>query len=547
MFHTIRKIFRMPRFSRSRAFFAMLALVMLVTTGFSCQASQVGFASNPSSSGEDLSAQGDPLVKVRQRVTTGPLSVSAQNPRYFMDRNGDVVYLTGSHFWLNFQNGGYSRRPAGFNYGNWLDFLVANNHNFFRLWVWEEATWTTEHPRPFYFTPLPYVRSGPGQAIDGQRKFDLTRFNDSYFKRLRARVKSARDRGIYVSIMLFDGWSVSYPKGQFGQENPWKGHPFNASNNINGIDGDLNDDNSGGEVHTLDNPAVTALQDAYVKKVIDTVNNLDNVMFEISNESNVGSEAWQYHMIDLIHTYEAEKGYMQHPVGMTVEWPNGSNDVLYSSDAEWISPNGALDPIPVADGSKVVVADTDHLCGICGNADWVWRSFTRGQNPIFMDQYNDSYKLDGGGYKKNNENDVALRKSMGLTLTMANCMDLSQMTPRGDLASSGYALANPSGASPEYLIYYGWFGGWVDLTGSSGELETYWLNIDTGRYVKGENLQGGSVVDVSPPFFAPAALYIRSTSAAAPASKDITTAVAPIPDSIDAEALSNLKHTCFNQ
>ena len=32
--------------------------------------------------------------------------------------------------------------------------------------------------------------------------------------------------------------------------------------------------------------AVTALQEAYIRKVIDTVNDLDNVLYEISNESN---------------------------------------------------------------------------------------------------------------------------------------------------------------------------------------------------------------------------------------------------------------------
>ena len=33
---------------------------------------------------------------------------------------------------------------------------------------------------------------------------------------------------------------------------------------------------------------ITAIQEAYAKKVIDTVNDLDNVLYEISNESNGG-------------------------------------------------------------------------------------------------------------------------------------------------------------------------------------------------------------------------------------------------------------------
>jgi len=38
--------------------------------------------------------------------------------------------------------------------------------------------------------------------------------------------------------------------------------------------------------------------------VIDTVNDLDNVLYEISNESDGNSEAWQYHMINFVKSYE---------------------------------------------------------------------------------------------------------------------------------------------------------------------------------------------------------------------------------------------------
>lgn len=188
---------------------------------------------------------------------------------------------------------------------------------------------------------MPYERTGPGTALDGKARFDLDQFNQAYFDRLRERVVAANERGIYVAIVLFNGWSVADNKGGFGDNNPWRGHPFNESNNINGIDGDTNNDNSGEEVHELGNTAVTAIQEAYVRKVIDTVNDLDNVLFEISNESHGDSEDWQYHMINFIKDYEATLP-QQHPVGMTVEYPNGSNSELFNSPADWISPKGSV-------------------------------------------------------------------------------------------------------------------------------------------------------------------------------------------------------------
>ena len=285
------------------------------------------------------SGSGAPLQQVRASQINGPLQVSPTNPRYFTDNSGKAIYLTGSHTWSNLQDNGGSSPPPAFDYQAYLNFLKQNNHNFFRLWTWEQSRWTVETTdNNYWFNPLPYQRTGPGTALDGQAKFDLTKFNQAYFDRMRQRVIMARDQGIYVSIMLFDGWSIEKEKGQFKENNPWRGHPFNKNNNINGINGDPNNNDSGEETATLSIAEITSIQETYVKKVIDTVNDLDNVLYEISNESNNNSEAWQYHLIDYIHQYETGKP-KQHPVGMTSPWPGGYNPDLFASPAEWISPN----------------------------------------------------------------------------------------------------------------------------------------------------------------------------------------------------------------
>src|SRR4029453_15131006 len=159
---------------------------------------------------------------------------------------------------------------------------------------------------------------------------------------------SAQEGGFCGGVKLFDDWSTENP-------GPWKGHPFNVKNNINGINGDLDDDGLGREFHTLQIPAITRLQEAYVKKVVETVNDLDNVLYEIANETGI-SKAWQYHMINVIKAYERDKP-KQHPVGMTVGWPvlEVDNATLFASPADWISPNaigGYRDNPPAADGRK---------------------------------------------------------------------------------------------------------------------------------------------------------------------------------------------------
>src|SRR5262249_25778536 len=199
--------------------------------------------------------------------------------------------------------------------------------------------------------------------------------------------------------------------------------------------------------HTLQIPAITALQEAYVKRIIDTVNDLDNVLYEVSNEDPPGADdtQWQYHMITLIHTYEATTpGYLRHPVGMTAQWSGsfGANSDLYNSPAEWVSPaNSPTEDYsgnpPPASGAKVIVPDTDHLSPRPADYTWVWKSFTRGLNPIYMDDLS------------TNAGRETFRLAMGDMLGYAAKMNLATMTPQGGVSTTGYALASQS----QYCVF----------------------------------------------------------------------------------------------
>lgn len=462
------------------------------------------------------STQNEFLLPNQKNVALGPLRVDPLNPRYFTDGSGKAILLTGSHTWSNFQDNGGSDPPPIFNYDEYLNFLQSYHHNFFRLWTWEQSRWTAEtsDDNYWFFPGPPYQRTGPGTALDGKLKFDLNKFNQSYFDRLRQRVIAAGNRGIYVSIMLFNGWSVwpVLPQYGGGKNNPWKGHPFNSSNNINGINGDPNGDDQGRETETLSIHAVTGFQEAYVAKVIDTVNDLDNVLYEICNECLDGPEgiAWQEHMIDFIHNYEATKP-KQHPVGMT---PIAGDDNLLNSNADWISVTEGynLNNSYVSDGTKVVVADTDHICGVCGDRFWAWKAFMNGKNPIFMDPYDGAaYGLGAAGFgdTRNDPTFNSLRENMGYILTYANRVNLEKMIPHGELSSSGYALANPSSSGAEYLIYAPQGGTiTVDLSATPGSLNVEWFNPGSGMVTNGGTTAGGAHRRFTAPFSGDAVLYL---------------------------------------
>jgi hypothetical protein len=447
----------------------------------------------------------------------GPLRVSRDNPRYFADPAGRIVYLTGSHTWDNLQDMGKGDPPAAFDFAGYLDVLQRYHHNFVRLWHWELSRYAyggvTLHCQPF-----PWPRTGPGNALDGKPKFDLSKLDQGYFDRLSERVKLAGQRGIYVSIMLFEG------HGLHASDAPWcwDGHPMNARNNVNGIDGDPNGDGRGIETQSLTIPAATAIQEAYVRKAIETVNDLDNVLYEISNETGNYSTEWQHHFIRFIH--DTEQGLpRQHPVGMTFQYcglggQQGKNETLFASPAEWVSPNpegGYRDDPPAADGSKVILSDTDHLWGIGGNAPWVWKSFCRGMNPIFMDPYNRPGDLAtpeerdvfwAGGPELDPKWD-AVRKSLGYTLRFAERMDLRKVAPHGELASSGYCLAIPGA---EYLVYLPEGGEvTVDLAAAQGQLQGEWFNPGSGETAGKMTVAGGAKATLKAPFAGDAVLYLR--------------------------------------
>ena len=458
-----------------------------------------------------ITATSETKTATTPSITVSPsvaslLRKSTVNPRYFADASGRVVYLTGSEYWNTIEDNGPSNPPPVFDFSGYLDFLQSHNHNFTRLFMWEQARRSSLSVIDHWFAPNLYVRTGPGIGLDSAPKFDVSQINPAYLARVRQRVIDAGARGIYVSLMLFNGWSVKFKSGN--GFNPWLSHPFNASNNINGINGDPNSDQSGEEIQTLSIPAVTALQDAYVKAVIDAVNDLDNVIYEISNESesNAASDAWQYHMIDLIKNYEATKP-KQHPIGMSVPWPNGSNSEILSSTADWVAMNGDLNNPPSADGAKVSMWDTDHLCGICGDAAWPWRSLTRGHNTLLMDGYRGAPGYTDPAFNPNDPKWEVIRTNMGYARSYALRMDMAHAVPHAELSNSSFCLAV---VGSEYLVFSAEGGNvTVNLAGVSGTRTVEWFNPATGQAIAGGTVTGGSTVGLTAPFTGMAVLYVH--------------------------------------
>jgi hypothetical protein len=107
----------------------------------------------------------------------------------------------------------------------------------------------------------------------------------------------------------------------------------------------------------------------------------------------------------------------------------GNYNNLLNSPADWISPPGTgnwVQEPPEADGSKVIIADVDHIWPSAPQHGWIWKVFVRGSQPILMDFYTHGTPTWISGSEQE-----SMRKNMGYTKAYADKMDLASVKPRG--------------------------------------------------------------------------------------------------------------------
>lgn len=445
---------------------------------------------------------------VHAEKATGPLRVHPENPRYFIDGNGKAIRLAGHQIFCDVQDNNFLKeytygKKRALDWAWYLDFAAERHLNYLRNWaIWSTGKGVNDPRRTAH--PMMYQRTGPGKAKDGRPKFDLHRFDPEYFDRLRTRVQQAGERGIYVAIMLFEPYGFG-PEGY----DFWSGNVFNPHNNINGVNLDANGDGWGLEFFYANDPATRALQYAYVDKVIDTVNDLDNVLYEVANE--LYATEWQYDIIRHVHSYEATKP-KQHLVYMSPggvipgpggpygrNWKDHTAAQLLEGPADCIgvklSPREVFlsDP-PVAAATKPLLWDNDHgLAPVNPCPHQVpWMAFLRGYHFNLYDGPFEAPEQESDEWDRT-------RFNIGATVRYAErCRDLSRMNPQNSLASTGFCLADPG---QEYLVYLPKGGEVsVDLSGAQGGLAVEWFSPLTRETRVGDKVDGGSKRSFRAPF-----------------------------------------------
>jgi len=463
---------------------------------------------------------------------SGPLCASA-NPNYFQDATGRPLILCGSQTWNTLQDWGTDGAAQAVDFDAFVGFLRTHGHNFTLLWFTELPVFRglpsaqTNSP-DFTVRPFPWLRTGPGQATDGGLRFDLTKFDPAYFERLRLRVQTLNHAGIYVGVYVFTAEFV------LRFRSARDGYPFSGPNNINGID----DGYRGGPPESglasltmISTNAMTDLQDAYVRKLIDTLNDLPNVLWITSEEAPSGSQWWNAHLIALIREYEKGKRW-QHPIGYAV-LADMKDATLCNSDADWIAPGPAMRISPERTrgtgnpACKVNINDSDHTYwGLWNdtpqaNRNYIWENFTMGNQVLFMDPYLVHYPRQRRNLCSDPVHGIGrqpdaryenVRNSLGNILRFSRRLNLARVVPCRSLCSTGFCLAQIPPRGAEYLVYAPAGGPLkLDLSAMSAarNVTVEWFNPETGETTQQGAIAAGSPAQTfRPPFPGDAVLYV---------------------------------------
>jgi Putative collagen-binding domain of a collagenase len=303
------------------------------------------------------------------------------------------------------------------------------------------------------------------------------------------------------------------------------GHPFSRPNNVNGID-----DGGGIGSMTMTAPnAVSVAQDAYVDKMIDTLNDLPNVLWIVSQEAPPSSTWWNNHLIAHVRSYESGKP-LQHPIGYAV-LADSTDTIIYNSDADWVAPGTKISPAATygtgTPRRKVNINDSDHsYFGMWNdtaeqNRAFVWKNFLNGNQVLFMDPYLTYYPRENRNLCLSPVHGICsapdprwdnFRDNLGYARRYANRMNLAAMTPQGKLFSNRYGLANAIAKNAEYLGYTSSGNALtINLSATPGTLSVEWFNPSTGATVSGSTVTGGNSQTLTSPFSSDAVVYLRNS------------------------------------
>lgn len=240
------------------------------------------------------------LSCARSSKTDAPLSLHPQNPHYFQFRGKPAILIGSTEHYGAVMN-------LDFDYVTYFKEIAASGLNVTRTFsgVYVEPAGAfgiqknTLAPAADRYI-CPWARSSEPGYANGGNKFNLSKWDEAYFSRLKDFVTEAGKGNVIVELDLFSNY---YDTIQ------WKLSPLNIRNNINGI-GNIRDHK---EILSLKHPDIIEIQEKMVRKIISELKDFNNLYYEICNEPYFGDtlalREWEKHMTGIVVDAEKEFRY----------------------------------------------------------------------------------------------------------------------------------------------------------------------------------------------------------------------------------------------
>jgi hypothetical protein len=384
-----------------------------------------------------------------------PLSLHPDNPHYFLFRGKPTVLIGSTEHYGAVLN-------TDFDYVRYLDELESKGLNLTRTFtgIYLEPKGAfgiannTLAPEAGKLI-CPWRRSSEPGCNGGGNKFDLTKWDDVYFDRLKDFIVNAGKRNIIVELDLFSN---------FYDTLQWKLSPLYSGNNINGLP-KIEDQK---EILSLKHPEILDIQEKMVFRILSELNNFDNLYYEVCNEPYFGDlealNSWQKHMSKFVADAE-KKMTNQHLISNNIS--NGFQKIDQLTEGISIANfHYAKPPVTVEMNYHLNKALGDNETGFNGIEDVQYRTeawdFITAGGALFnnLDYSFTAENEDGSFLVKPGQpggGGSALRSQLNVLKNIVDELDFIHMKPMNSCiknALSGTytarALANPG---KQYLFY----------------------------------------------------------------------------------------------
>lgn len=222
---------------------------------------------------------------VEKLLPGGPIQLHPENQHYFLYKGKPLALISSAEHYGGVLN-------LDFDYQRYFEAMSEDGMNYTRIFT---GTYFEIEGESFgiqnntlapkknkIITPWAMVVSD----LSGKVKYDLSTWNEAYFKRLGDFMTAAMEHDIIVEVTLF---SSIY------RDEHWDICPQNPANNIN-----ISHEVTRFDAQTLNNGTLFDYQVGFVRKMVHELNEFDNFFFEIQNEP------WSDHQVPVYNIVNKE-------------------------------------------------------------------------------------------------------------------------------------------------------------------------------------------------------------------------------------------------